>query len=67
MCFVNLLDIHTSTKHIRMSLTLNGSSAVQHFKCGDAIKICDRLIFDFFYVGLSHLLLTIIIIDLTFK
>ena len=38
-----------------MSPTLNGSLAVRHLEHGDAIKIRDRTIFDF-YMGLSHVL-----------
>ena len=39
-----------------MSSALNRSSVVQRFKPSDAIKICDRLTFDF-YMGLSYLCL----------
>ena len=35
------------------SPTLNVSSVVRHFKCGDAIKICSGIILDF-YMGLQH-------------
>ena len=37
-----------------MSPALNGSLAVQHFKRSNAIKIRDRIIFDF-HTGLSHM------------
>ena len=37
-----------------MSPALNRSSALQHFKCGDMVKICNRIMFDF-YLGLRVL------------
>ena len=49
MHFIDSLDIHTS-----MNPTFNGSSAVQHFDCSNAIEICDRVIFDS-YMRLSHI------------
>ena len=39
-----------------MSLALNESSVVRHFKHGNAIEILDRIIFDF-YTGLPHVVL----------
>ena len=51
--FVDLLDIHASTKHVR-SPTLNRSSAIRHFKCSNAIEIRNRITFDF-YTGLPHI------------
>ena len=38
----------------RMSPTLSGSSALQHVKLGDALKIRNGIIFDF-YSGLPHM------------
>ena len=52
MHFVNLFDIHNSTKHIGQPLT-EVQIEIQCFKHSDAIKICDEIIFNF-YVGLSH-------------
>ena len=37
-----------------MSPTLNGSSAIRHFKHSNAIEIRNRITFDF-YTGLSHI------------
>ena len=37
-----------------MSPTLNGSSAIRHFKHSDVIEIRDGIIFDF-YTGLPHI------------
>ena len=37
-----------------MSLALNGSAALQHFEHGNAVKIRNRLMFDF-YLGLPHI------------
>ena len=37
-----------------MSPTLDGSSAIQHFECSDAIEIRDGIIFDF-YAELPHI------------
>ena len=39
---------------MRMSPTLNGSSAIRHFERGDVIEIRDRITFDF-YTGLPHI------------
>ena len=38
-----------------MSPTLNGSSALQHFECGNAVELRNGRMFDF-YPGLPHLL-----------
>ena len=38
-----------------MSPTLNGSSAIQHFKDSDVIEIRDGITFDF-YMGLPHMM-----------
>ena len=38
----------------RMNSTLNGSSALQHFKCSNAIEIRNGIMFDF-YPGLPHI------------
>ena len=38
----------------RMSPALNGNSALQHFKRGNAVEIHNGIMFDF-YLGLSHL------------
>ena len=38
-----------------MSPTHNGSSALEHFESGNAIKIRNRIMFDF-YLGLPHIL-----------
>ena len=38
-----------------MSPALNESSAVRHFEHSDVIKICGRIIFDF-YMGLPNML-----------
>ena len=35
--------------------TLNGSSEIMHFQCGDAIEIRDGIMF-VFYPGLPHVL-----------
>ena len=37
-----------------MSPTLNGSSALQHFEYSNAVKIRNRIMFDF-YLGLPHI------------
>ena len=37
-----------------MSPTFNGSSALQHFERGNAVKICNGIMFDF-YLGLPHM------------
>ena len=37
----------TSTQHVLMSPALNRSSALQRFKRGNAIEICNRIMFDF--------------------
>ena len=50
---IDLLDIHVSTKLV-WSPTFNKSSAIWHFKCSHAIKICDGITFDF-YTGLRHI------------
>ena len=39
---------------VHVSPTLNGSLAIWHFKCSDAIKLHDGIIFDF-YMGLLHM------------
>ena len=39
----------------RLSLALNGSSALQHFERGNTVKIRNGIMFDF-YPGLPHLL-----------
>ena len=44
MCFVDLLDIDASMKHVHMSPTLNGSLAIRRFKHSNAIKIHDRML-----------------------
>ena len=36
-----------------MNPALNGSSALERFKCGNAIEICNRIMFNF-YLGLPH-------------
>ena len=36
-----------------MSPTHSGSTVLQHFKCGNAIEICNRIMFNF-YPGLPH-------------
>ena len=38
-----------------MSLTLSGSSALQRVKLGDALEICNGIIFNF-YLGLPHII-----------
>ena len=44
---------HVNT--VRMSLALNGSSALERFDHGNAIEICNRIMFDFYmYLGLSY-------------
>ena len=53
MHFVDLLDIHASTK-ARMSPTLNRSSAIRHFKRSNANEIRYGITFDF-YTGLPHI------------
>ena len=37
-----------------MSPTLSGSSVLWHVKLGDALEICDGIIFNF-YPGLPHM------------
>ena len=44
---------HVFTVHI--TPTLNGSSALQHFECGNMIEICNRIMFNF-YPGLPRVL-----------
>ena len=53
MHWVNSWILTTFTQR-RMSPTLNGSSVLQHFKCGNAIKIRNGIMFDF-YQGLPHI------------
>ena len=48
------LDVHAFMNCL-YSPTLNGSSAIWHFKRGDAIEIRDGITFDF-YTGLPHML-----------
>ena len=38
-----------------MSPTLNGSSVLQHFECGNAVELRNRIMFNL-YPGLPHLL-----------
>ena len=40
-----------------MSPVLNGSSAIRHFECGDAIEIRDGITLDF-YTGLPHIFMS---------
>ena len=50
-----------STYHVhmaRMSPILNESSALEHFKHGNMIKICNGIIFDF-CLGLPHILIMV--------
>ena len=47
---MNTYHVYTA----RMSLTLNGSSALECYKCGNAIEICNRIMFDF-YPGLPYM------------
>ena len=54
MCFVNLLDVHTSKKHVRMSCILNGGSVIWWFERYNTIVIDDGIIFNF-YTGLPHI------------
>ena len=49
---VNVVSIHEFTQH--MSPAFNGSSALQRFERGNAIKICNGTMFDF-YLGLPHM------------
>ena len=51
---MNTYHVHTE----RMSPTLNGSSALEHFKHGNAIKIRNGIMFDF-YPGLPHMYITV--------
>ena len=53
-CCVNswILNWHIYTA--RMSPTLNGSSALQCFKRGNVIEMCNRIMFDF-SPGLTHI------------
>ena len=39
---------------MHMSPALNQSSALERFECGNAIKICNGIMFDF-YPGLPHM------------
>ena len=42
-------------KVLHINPTLNKVSAIQHFNCDDANKICDEIIYIYiFYMGLSH-------------
>ena len=45
-------------KTTRMSLALNGSFVLEHFKCGNAIEIRNGIMFDF-YLGLPHVIFSI--------
>ena len=47
---MNIWCVH----EVHMSPTLNGSSALLCVKLGDALEICEGIIFDF-YLGLPHL------------
>ena len=60
-CFVDLLYI-SCIYGARMSSTLNGSSAIKHFKHSDVNKIRDRITFDF-YTGLPHNLCSYVCFD----
>ena len=54
-CFINWLDIHTSIKHIW------GPPLTEvYYGTGDAIKVHERAIFDF-YTGLSHMLFLLLL------
>ena len=53
MHFVDSLDIHAS-KNQRKTPVLSGSSAIRRFKHSNAIKICNKIVFDF-YMGLPHI------------
>ena len=48
---------------VRMSPTLSGSSVLQRVKLGDALEICNGIIFDF-YSGLPHVFLLLLFSDL---
>ena len=50
MWCVNVVSIHEFTQ----SPSLNGSSALEHFKHSNAIEIRNRILFDF-YPGLPHM------------
>ena len=43
---INAYHVYT----VRMSLTPNGSSALQHFEHGNVIKICNGILFNFYPV-----------------
>ena len=57
MLCVNMSGICAST-HARLCPTLNGSSALQHFKLGKMIEIRNGIMFDF-YPGLPHIVLQV--------
>ena len=50
MHFVDLLDIHASTKHVWAPPLLFSDT----FKHNNVIEICDGITFDF-YMGLPHM------------
>ena len=45
-----------------MNPTLNGSSAIRHFKHSDAIEICNRIIFDFYTVTYTLLRISFLLV-----
>ena len=50
----NSLNIHASSYEVCVNTALIKSSAIWRFKCSGAIKICTRIISNF-YMGQSHL------------
>ena len=53
-------SIHASSLHVHcMSPTFNGSFVLQHFECGNAVELCNGIMFDF-YPGLPHMVVTML-------
>ena len=53
---------HTYTVH--MSPTLNGSSALKHYECGNVIEIRNGIMFDF-YLGLPQFSYCLILVSVS--
>ena len=54
MCCVNVVSIHEFIQCIYMSLTLNGSSALERFERSNAIEIGNGIMFDFLPGTATH-------------
>ena len=53
MGLIHKLIRYSRIYEARMSLLFNGGLAIWQFKCSQAIKISDGILFDF-YTGLAH-------------